>query len=179
MMRRVFVLALVLVLGAWTCAPPIGGGNDVGISTAGLAALIEGEGWHYVGETGEPAFANNWDNATSDRHLAFRIRESGIVDIQGYIENGDVPSPPSTSAIFTLPSDYYPSGNTYQGTAAIETDAFGTDGRLVALVNVSSSGVVSIIGASFDPFDSPAPNTGVIYRAAIQGQFFLTPATAP
>ena len=41
------------------------------------------EDWHYVGEAGEPAFGTNWANAASDRNLAFRIREMGVVDIQG------------------------------------------------------------------------------------------------
>ena len=36
-----------------------------GPTTTGLAALIDGEDWHYVGETDEPAFENSWENVGS------------------------------------------------------------------------------------------------------------------
>lgn len=47
-----------------------------GPTTTGLAALIDGEDWHYVGETDEPAFENSWENVGSVGipKMAFRIR---------------------------------------------------------------------------------------------------------
>ena len=37
--------------------------------------LRPGEDWHYVGEAGEPAFQNSWDNAGGGEvSMAFRIR---------------------------------------------------------------------------------------------------------
>ncbi len=105
-MRRAWVLVAVLVLGAWTCAPVDDGGADVSMTTTGYAALAAGEGWHYVGESGEPAFENSWQNSSSDLpNLAFRIREAGIVDIYGVVNNGA-----SGSTVFTLPAGYRPSG---------------------------------------------------------------------
>lgn len=50
-MRRLWLVPLVLVLGAWgPCAPvPSGGGSPMaGPTTSGLAALVAGEDWHYV-----------------------------------------------------------------------------------------------------------------------------------
>src|SRR5690606_28676234 len=87
----------------------LGGGDDVaGMSTAGFAGLVAGEDWHYVGEAGEPAFLNSWDNfADLNYHLAFRIRESGIVDVQGAVTGGANQDP-----IFQLPEGYRPSGFT-------------------------------------------------------------------
>lgn len=81
-----------------------------GPTTSGLAALIEGEGWHYVGEAGEPAFENSWANVGTSGipKLAFRIREAGIVDIQGTVTGGS-----STNRIFTLPEGYRPAYQSY------------------------------------------------------------------
>jgi hypothetical protein len=59
--RLLWAVVGVLVLGAWTCAPVDDGSDPVaGPTTTGLAALIGGEDWHYVGEAGEPAFENSW-----------------------------------------------------------------------------------------------------------------------
>ncbi len=69
-----------------------------------------GEDWHYVGETGEPAFQNGWVNAgiVAILPLAFRMREAGIVDIHGKVEGGT----PGTT-IFTLPAKCRPDHNSW------------------------------------------------------------------
>ena len=103
-MRRAWVLVAVLVLGAWTCAPVDDGGSDVSMTTTGLNALSAGEPWHYVGATGEPAFQNSWANSPGMPALAFRIRETGIVDLQGVLVDGA-----DSTTVFTLPEGYRPS----------------------------------------------------------------------
>ena len=61
------------------------------------------EDWHYVGGTDEPAFQNSWANISGSMRLGFRIRETGMVDIQGRINGGT-----TTSVVFTLPVGYRP-----------------------------------------------------------------------
>lgn len=65
-----------------------------------------GEDWHYVGEAGEPAFANDWVNASGLQAAAFRMREAGIVDLHFAVQDGTSPT------IFTLPAGYRPSNYT-------------------------------------------------------------------
>ena len=59
--------------------------------------------WHYVGETDEPAFEESWVNEGAGQAMAFRIRESGIVDIHGAVTGGG-----TGSTVFTLPAGYRP-----------------------------------------------------------------------
>ena len=151
-----------------------------GPTTSGLAALVAGEDWHYVGETDEPAFGTSWANAASDQHLAFRIRESGVVDVQGYVQNTAAPTAPTSDALFTLPAGYRPSSETYQGMAAVTTDD-GTDGLIVSPVVVATSGAVFLPSINTDPvFDIYIGKyAGVALYVKIHGFFFLTPASAP
>lgn len=133
-LRAVVVVAVVLVLGAWTCqvptdSPGARGSADVPITTTGLTALVAGEDWHYVGEAGEPAFNSSWGNHTARTMLAFRIRETGVVDIQGQIESA------GTSAhIFTLPVGYRPTGS---GRIIVASNIG------VAWLSISSTGTVT------------------------------------
>lgn len=165
-MRRVLVAVAVLVLGAWTCAPPRGGGDDVaGVSTAGLAALIEGEDWHYVGATDEPAFENSWGNV-GNMDLAFRLREAGVVDIEGIIGGG------STGTVAaTLPEGYRPSTTGFF--AAVGNDS------------VSAMGGVTHVPVRVDLEDNGSlrltwSNAATVDRVFVAGQVFLDPpGTAP
>lgn len=137
-LRAVVVVAVVLVLGAWTCQVPTdspGSGGSPGatvasgVTTPGLTTLLTGEGWHYVGEAGEPAFNSSWGNHTARTMLAFRIRETGVVDIQGQIESA------GTSAhIFTLPVGYRPTGS---GRIIVASNIG------VAWLSISSTGTVT------------------------------------
>ncbi len=139
-----------------------------------------GEDWHYVGDTGEPAFGTHWANGAGDRNLAFRIREAGVVDVQGYIQNTNAPTAPSSATIFTLPTDYRPSADTFQGFCVVETND-PSDGYITVPVNVSSAGGVAIPDISSDPvFSGLGFNyAGVAQYVYIQGFFFLVPASAP
>ena len=124
-----------------------------GPTTAGYAALAEGEPWRYVGDTDQPAFENSWANAgTGLPMLAFRKREAGIVDIQGVIVSGA-----TGAAAFTLPDGYRPSATSY-----LPATTFSLGGSDGAYLTVSTSGAVVPI------FDSHG--TIVIYA-----QVFLDP----
>lgn len=159
-LRALVVAVLVLVLGAWTCAPTAGtstgsGGGDVPISTTGLTALVEGEDWHYVGESGEPAFQNSWENSGGNPALAFRIREAGIVDIQGTIVSGA-----NGSVVFTLPEGYRPSANVFLPAFNFSPSA--------AYVVVGENGGVSCY------YNGISGLAKVVY-----GQLFLNPPDVP
>lgn len=73
-----------------------------GMTPAGLAAMLAGEDWHYVGESGEPAFTGGWANVAGFNKMAFRLREAGVVDLAGVVEGG------ATFPVFTLPEEYRP-----------------------------------------------------------------------
>mgnify|MGYP003404322954 FL=1 len=90
-----------------------------GMTPAGYAALAAGEAWHYVGEAGEPAFENSWANASTGLpKLAFRIREVGVVDIQGTVDGGA-----SGASVFTLPEGYRPSALCYLPMSTLDGNA--------------------------------------------------------
>lgn len=111
----------------------------------------QAETWHYVGDTDEPAFENSWANSSSFPKLAFRIREAGVVDIQGVTIGGA-----TGTTVFTLPEGYRPSG------ASVYYSAYGgTTG--VALIEVNSIGQVK------------ATYGGSSARTFINLQAFLTP----
>ena len=185
-LRAVVVVAVVLVLGAWSCqvptdSPGSAGSADVPISTTGLTALVAGEDWHYVGEAGEPSFENGWTNVVGGRNLAFRIREAGVVDIQGLITNSNSPTAPAANGIFTLPVGYRPSATSFQGAAIVSTDV-AADGPIAAHVSVTTAGLVYVGGLSDDPFLS-STNAGAFTGAAkyvtMHGFLFLEPSSTP
>ena len=149
-MRRLWLVPLVLVLGAWGPCVPVTGGDDVaGMSTAGLAAMVAGEDWHYVGETDEPAFNSTWVNFIGRTKMAFRIRETGVVDLQGFADhagNGNA------LAIFTLPVGYRPL-NGSRLMAICDTGpcmiAISTFGEVIPLTYGGTLGEVWISGQFF------------------------------
>lgn len=126
-----------------------------GPTTTGLAALISGEDWHYVGEAGEPAFENSWTNVGSSNKLAFRIREAGIVDLQGFVTGG-------TGRVFTLPAGYIPDTGSLTFFAA---QGFTSPNFIALRITVDNNGYVT--------YGGPAGVT-TLY---IAGQFFLDPPT--
>lgn len=129
-----------------------------GPSTTGLAALIGGEDWHYVGDTDEPAFANSWANFGATNTLAFRIREAGVVDIHGVIVPGTL-----GATIFTLPEGYRPSpAPAWIPIVGPTTTPTIEPGRLV----ISTSGAVSTSTLGTAPT--------AVY---ISGQFFINTPT--
>lgn len=63
------------------------------------------DSWHYVGESGQPAFENSWVNydASGLAEMRFIKDASGVVHLEGVVKSGTVPS-----TIFTLPEGYRP-----------------------------------------------------------------------
>lgn len=131
-----------------------------GPTTAGYAALAEGEPWRYVGATDQPAFENGWENFSGNPATAFRKREPEIVDVSFTIQSG------ISAEIVTLPEGYRPSALTpIIGTAV----AFTPPAAPVSVrVSVDTDGVVFLT----------AFTVGDV--AACTGFFFLDPpALAP
>lgn len=118
-----------------------------------------GEDWHYVGEAGEPAFQNSWHNVSGSMGLAFRIRESGVVDIQGRISGGT-----TTSVVFTLPEGYRPSGQAWF-TAFASSVSFAPDTPVLIVAETSGDVLARNL----------AVWCGVVWMG---GQFFLNPPAA-
>ena len=135
---------------------------------ADLASLDE---WHYVGEAGEPAFGTDWGNAeAAENNLGFRIREAGVVDIQGYVK---VTNPSASQAIiFTLPTGYRPSGTVYYSATALTDAAEYTP----LLVKVNTSGHVIAVASDFSPFPGAGGNVEYVWLNLFA---FLVPATTP
>ena len=122
------------------------------------------EDWHYVGEAGEPAFENSWVYSGAGPHPAFRMREAGIVDIQGSIKSG-------SSHAFTLPLAYRPAGNTSVTCLGLKSVS-GTTLSLAADVAILTDGKVY-------PAVNVDGDTAPSYLYFGSAQFFLDPATAP
>lgn len=112
-----------------------------------LFNFLKGEGWHEVGNTGEPAFQNSWANVggASDETLGYKKDSFGKLYLKGYIDSGTITD---GTVVFTLPTGYRPiktiraggmfvtgsSENSYQ----IEVQ---TDGD-IAIYGVSGAGPV-------------------------------------
>lgn len=130
-----------------------------GPTTTGLAALIQGEDWNYVGDTDQPAFENDWANVSGLPMLAFRVRDAGAsIDIMGVVEDG------TAATLFTLPTGYRPDNKTPGFTAWINTAD-------PALVSVTPAGAVQV-GSGFT-----FPLAAAVY---LSGTIFIdSPATAP
>lgn len=136
------------------------------------------EDWIYVGDTGEPDWydpgsGDAWENASSAEFgLAFRLREAGIVDIEGNILATS--DPPSNASVFQLPVRYRPS-SLFIGTSTGAT----TGGDLVPIkVAVYESGFVGVLQANIDPYPVPG-GTDALASVALALQVFLTPSSAP
>ena len=89
------------------------------------------DGWHLVGGSGEPAFANGWVNYGAGFNVAaFRKDPFGRVHLRGMIKNGTV-----GAAAFTLPAGYRPPVG-----ELLDTNSTSAQGR----IDVSSAGVVTV-----------------------------------
>lgn len=76
------------------------------VTAEGLAAP---EGWHEVGDPGEPAFQNNWTNYSPGgvETAGFYRDRLGVVHLKGYVNSG------TAALIFTLPPGYRPSADKF------------------------------------------------------------------
>lgn len=89
--------------------------------------------WHYVGEAGEPAFENSWENYGSGNQVTrFKKDASGVVHIQGHVKNA-VPA----NVLFTLPTAHRPD-NYLSLTVAAKTGSAG-------IIGVENDGLVSYV----------------------------------
>lgn len=128
-----------------------------GPTTSGLAALIQGEDWHYVGATDEPAFENGWTNLVSTPAIAFRIRQEGIVDLVGIGSGGNA------ETIYTLPEGYRPTSMAMPAILAQDgTDYIGAvlfveaDGKVTPYVpGLSTGDPITVIISTIAFLNSP------------------------
>ena len=133
------------------------------------------EGWHYVGDPGEPPFLNGWSNFDPEashrvaayQHVAFRIDANGVIHIRGLAKGGNLNQP-----IFQLPSAYCPAYD--KVFPAIANNAFAritvnalyrhfSTQRCTVFQNIGSTNWVSLEGVSFpklelDQQDANAPS---------------------
>lgn len=137
------------------------GSDWPGTPSEGFATIsdAEGDGWHYVGESGEPAFGTDWSNVGSPwPALAFRMRQPGIVDVVGSITAAST----TAADVFTLPEGYRPTEQCFMplirnrsgvksGQLAIVNDTGG-----VNFSDSGNSGDVNYIAGSFF-IDTAAP----------------------
>jgi len=108
---RIIVSTAAGVAG-WASALPAGFVDSDAIATGSVTSdkLAAAEAWHYVGDTGQPAFLNGWENAGSP-FVAARFRKLiiGYVYLQFAVRGGAV-----GSAMWNMPSgpvDYRPDAN--------------------------------------------------------------------
>lgn len=120
-----------------------------------------GEDWHYVGGAGEPAFENDWVNASGWPATAFRFREAGIVDVHFGGADG------TAQTVFTLPEGYRPSAMTpVAGLVVAYTALSPLTAATAPTVQIDTDGTVIL----------SAVETVVLGGAV--GFFFLDPPTA-
>jgi hypothetical protein len=85
------------------------GSDWPGTPSEGFATISDAEedGWHYVGESGEPAMNADFENRGSDwPALAFRMRQPGIVELVGALYRADTAH--AGDELFILPDGYHP-----------------------------------------------------------------------
>lgn len=98
------------------------------------------EGWHIVGDPGEPAFQNGWTgNATYKP--AFRKDAVGNVHVRGVVNPGS-----SSTTVFTLPDGYRPNG-----IPAVTMLADANPSSTVAKLDFFDTGAVRVIYKSGTP----------------------------
>lgn len=111
----------------------------------GTPMLLGSDPWHNVGAAGQPAFQNGWVNGgAGNPPVAFRKYPDGRVRVRGYATTGT-----TGTAVFTLPSGYWPP----TGTGFIPIIADGSPAG--AWLQVSATGAFTVnrvtgAGAYFD-----------------------------
>jgi hypothetical protein len=137
-------------------------------------ARSSSEGWHYVGDPGEPPFLNGWSNfdpnsshrVAAHQHVAFRIDANGTVHIRGLAKGGTLNQP-----IFQLPSAYCPhydkvfpviANNAFARITVNALYRHFAAQRCTVFQNIGSTNWVSLEGVSFpklelDQQDANAP----------------------
>jgi hypothetical protein len=140
----------------YTCLDGIEFDTELNTSyaTGAIANQIPMDVWHTVGNTGEPAFVNNWVNYDTATYngAGFRKQPDGRVTLKGFVKAG------TAAVMFTLPAGYRPPKDIiWTGTAHNGSTYVPVDGRVysnggVAIVNPPASATVwvSLESISFD-----------------------------
>ena len=105
--------------------------------------LYQPEPFHYVGETGEPAFYTNgsgsdwvnYDTSPNVRNLSFYKDSFGRVHLSGLVKTGTI-----GNFIFTLPEGYRPSE--VSGTSGIYFATSCNDNTIPARIEIRGTGDV-------------------------------------
>jgi hypothetical protein len=98
---------------------------------AAFEALGADSAWHEVGDTGEPAFVNNWGNVGAPyTAVAYRITADGWVYLRGRATGGAI-----DTVMFTLPATYRPSA----------TMVFAIASDSACYLQVAANGQVKVI----------------------------------
>jgi hypothetical protein len=84
--------------------------DKISSRSVGASQLALPEGWHYIGDPGEPGFQNGWSNYDAGshdgavwQHAAYAIDTNNVVHLRGLVKGGTI-----GATIFTLPSNYCP-----------------------------------------------------------------------
>lgn len=143
------------------------GGNIDDLTGDEVQAIIDAgiEDWHYVGESGEPAFAGSFSNlGFGQPKLCFR-KIGNEVHIAGTFWEGG--GALTVGTVFTLPTGYRPSGNSAQvlsvyadfsGNSYFQGMTVSTAGVVAIAANPGSHPIMSAYaGSSRFPLDPPDP----------------------
>jgi hypothetical protein len=103
----------------------------VAISLISAGAPVA-EGWHILGNSGEPALADPWVQAGSPHAPAGFYKDGDNVYLRGRLSSG-----PSGTSPFTLPVGYRPS----------HLLTFAVGGVIIGQVTVAATGVVTLTGS--------------------------------
>lgn len=121
--------------------------NLIAIKNA-TGGTVTVEPWKYVGEAGEIAFDDDWENDPSLVPTVFgplRYRKEGdVVRVEGCVSGG-TPDPTSATGVTTLPAGYRPEYITVVGASSIDDDG---DPVGTALLTVTPVGTLAVAAAS-------------------------------
>jgi hypothetical protein len=128
-------------------------GDKISSRSVGASQIALPEGWHYIGDPGEPAFQNGWSNydvGSHDgavwQHAAYAIDTNNVVHLRGLVKDGTV-----GATIFTLPSNYCPWYYHLAPTLAADALARLTMTYITPDCSLSVSGAASNSYVALDP----------------------------
>lgn len=100
--------------------------------------MVAGEPWLYVGDTDQPAFENDWENAGTT-FCAFRFRAPGEVDLYISAAGG------TDTTLWTMPEGYRPSAAAAAGLGSdITASPYSETPVSVAVLSNGAVGLATI-----------------------------------
>lgn len=104
-----------------------------------LNSIIGGiEAWHEVGEAGEPAFENSWENYGGVYTTAAFMKDPlGFVHLKGFIAKGVTTN---STPVFTLPAGYRPSAASHFSSMSI----YGATLSSTTFIRIDPDGAVLV-----------------------------------